>query len=197
MWSQFSNSKTAQSERKSKEITYAYVVNGGFLIIAIAGLYIDSFSQCRTYYKRWCLLNQELIIYQYDTSKDVEYCNKSAVLDFSTSENPVNNTSPTFYLKEALEVSTPNTSANKNKDVATRDTSSSENDGFARNMQINEIPKEAESEGTRQRLWLLETPNNSPYGTPASSNIEYNSIQQPIIASIDLRNISVLRETYV
>ena len=72
MWSQISSSKEAKAERTSNEINYAYALNGGFIVMAIIGLYIDSFTQCRRYYRRWAILNQHLVILPCDLKENTK-----------------------------------------------------------------------------------------------------------------------------
>lgn len=191
MWSQFSSSQAAQSERESKEITYAYAINGGFIIMALIGLYLDSFGQCRTYHRRWSLLNQELIIFPYDMNKDVD-CNKTADSLLRPHENNVN-TSPTLYVSEAFTASTPNMSANKN--IEPRDTTSSfyKNDGFTHDIQKFEIPMDSEVASHRHQWPAM----GASHVVPTSSTIEQPTLHQSISVPANLRNILVLKETYV
>ena len=56
----------------SKEINYAYALNGGFIVMAFIGLYVDSFTQCRRYYRRWAILNQHLVILPCDLKEDTK-----------------------------------------------------------------------------------------------------------------------------
>lgn len=86
-WSQISSSNAAKAERTSKEIKYAYALNGGFIAMALIGLYLDSLTQCRSYYRRWALLNQYLVILPYDIEEDFK--NKpSTLLNSSQTSKP-------------------------------------------------------------------------------------------------------------
>ncbi len=181
MWSQFSSSKAAQSERESKEATYAYAVNGGFMIMAVIGLYLDSFGQCRAYYKKLSLLNQELIVFPYDVDQDVDYCYKPAGLVFSPA---------------SLAISTPCTTANGSESMDDTTISFSfKNDGFTLEKQISEDPKDSHLEATSHRnQWPVMT---APYVMPNGSLTEQPTVHHSISLPADLQNILVLRETYV
>ena len=194
MWSQLSTSRAAKSERESKEVTYAYAVNGGFIVMALIGLYLDSFGQCRKYYRKWSLLNQELIVFPYDANGDVDYYYKTAGLLFMPHTDAANYT-PKFHVNDALAVSTPDTSA-INKSESTDDTTTSLsylNDGFAHDKQTTEVPMDMHSDATSNRdQWPV-----TDVSAPSQSITEQATVRQSTSLPDDLRNILVLRETYV
>lgn len=194
LWTQFSTSRAAQSERESKEITYAYAINGGFIIMALIGLYLDSFGQCRTYYGRWSSMNQELIILPYDMKKDTDYCTKTASLILSSHDNTFN-TSSTFSVNITPAASTPNTSANECTSAESRDGTSSpfrKNSGFALDVEIFENPMAMDPElyAEAATSYVVNTPSNIQptlhHDQPACE-----------VALPNLQDILALRETYV
>ena len=179
LWTQFSTSRAAQSERESKEITYAYVINGGFIIMALIGLYLDSFGQCRTYYRKWSLMNQELIILPYDMKKDTDYCTL-----LSSPYCSIFSTSPTFCISRTSAASTQTTSANKSTNAEPRDGTNSmfhENSGFAQDVEIFKNPVAMET-----------------HAEPASHQHQWPIMATScVVITPDPHNILVLKETYV
>ena len=195
MWTQFSTSRAAQTERESKEITYAYAINGGFIIMALIGIYLDSFGQCRIYYRRWSLLNQDLIIMPYDMKKDT----KTANLLLSPHDNTAN-ASPTFYVSRTLAASTPNTSANKSISTEPHDGTSlffHKSDRFVHDVQIFENSMDTNADAASQQHQWPATATSYVVNTP--SNIQQSTLYEPASepAISDLLDILVLKETYV
>lgn len=198
MWTQLSTSRAAQTERESKEITYAYAINGGFIIMALIGLYLDSFGQCRIYYRRWSLLNQDLIIMPYDMKKDTEYCTKTANFLLSPHNNTAN-ASPTFCVSRTLAASTPNTSANKSTSTEPHDGTGlflHKSDTFVHDVQIFENSMDTNADAASQQHQWPATATSYVVNTP--SNIRQPTLYEGCEPAIsDLRDILVLKETYV
>ena len=198
MWSQLSTSKQAKSERESKEVTYAYAVNGGFIVMALIGLYLDSFGQCRKYYRKWSLLNQELIVFPYVANKDVDFYYKTAGFLFMPHKESVNYT-PKFHVNDVLAVSTPDTSGINNSE-STDDTTTSvsyQNDGFTHDQLVSQIsiPNETqlEAESYPDRWPIINASSVLPNASISEQPAERRTASLPE----DLRNVLVLRETYV
>ena len=180
MWSQLSNSQAAQSERESKEIKYALAVNVGFVVMALVGLYLDSFKQCCAYYRRWSLLNQELVVFPYDKKNDIDYCcNINNSFHSSPSINS-GNTSRASLINETLAADTPNTSPRGNVSLESCDTTriSFKNDGFA--CEVENFP-------SQQDL------TKSSGSTIDQSILPHQSMSTPV----DVKSIFGLKETYV
>lgn len=198
MWSQLSTSRTAQSERESKKITYAYAMNGGFIVIALIGLYLDSFRQCRTYYKRWSLLNQELRIFPYDAGDDLDYCHKGAG-QISLAQDEILNTIPAFHAGEASN----STNESEITELPHRTNQfSCQNDGFAHDVEMLDDPIVSENlnnspsfrEMDQRHQWPVMV---SSYIVPTRTVAEQSSLHLSMSASADLRSVLVLKETYV
>lgn len=98
LWSRLSNSYEAKMERVSKESGYAYAVNAGFIAIAVIGLYVDSYRQCRSYITRWCFVNKEMVVLPYNGAQEVEFSHKTtAHLESSQINGSQILSSPRYY----------------------------------------------------------------------------------------------------